>query len=179
MRMSVDGGCRRNGYSDAFAAAAVIVHRKWGRTKTWTKRLPSYPRPTSQAAEITAIILALETALDMYNNSDMRPYMRVTITTDSKYAYGCMTEWRYKWVENGWINSAGRDVANQELIQRALELEEEVEEDGKVWYTWVPRDENQDADDAVNEVLNEMDSDVDVDQDDQTSPSAYSSPDEW
>lgn len=163
MRMSVDGGCRHNGYNNAFAAAAVIVYLKWGRFKTWTQRLPYYPTPTNQAAELTAIVLALETALDTYNNLEMQPYMRVTITTDSKYAYGCMTEWRYKWVQNGWINSAGRDVANQDLIQKALDLEEEVEQNGSVQYNWVPREENREADRAVNEELDDMDGSGDTD----------------
>ncbi|KAL9581058.1 MAG: hypothetical protein Q9212_004130 [Teloschistes hypoglaucus] len=161
MRMSVDGGCRRNGYSNAIAAAAVVVHLKWGRRKFRTRRLPNSPRPTNQAAELTAIVLALELALKKYNECENWPYMRVTITTDSKYAHGCMTEWRYKWVSNGWVNSMGRDVANQELIQRALELEEEIEKDGNVRYVWVPRAKNALADARVNERLDEMEEETD------------------
>ncbi|KAL8716872.1 MAG: hypothetical protein Q9225_005832 [Loekoesia sp. 1 TL-2023] len=132
--MSVDGACRRNGYNDAVAAAAVVVHLKWGRSKIWTRRLPDYPTPTNQAAELTAIILALEQALEVYQSSEMSPYMRVTIETDSKYAHGCMTEWSIKWRDNGWLNSAGREVANRDLIEKALELEAEIEQDSYVKY---------------------------------------------
>ncbi|KAL8637813.1 MAG: hypothetical protein Q9228_004964, partial [Teloschistes exilis] len=164
MRMSVDGGCRRKGYSNAIAAAAVVVHRRWGGARYWTRRLSNYPRPTNQAAELTAIILALELALRKYNECEKWPYMRVTITTDSKYAHGCMTKWRYKWVINGWVNSAGRDVANQELIQRALELEEEIEQDGNVRYEWVPRGENKLADRWANEELDEMEEEMKTDE---------------
>ncbi|KAI4124141.1 MAG: hypothetical protein LQ338_004962 [Usnochroma carphineum] len=154
--MSVDGGCRRNGYSDAVAAGAVIVHLKWGRWKSYTRRLPDYPTPTSQAAELTAVIMALEQALEQYQSMYASPSTRVTIMTDSKYAHGCMTEWRYKWVENGWLNCNGNDVANRDLVERALDLEAEVEQHGNVQYTWVPREENQQADAAVSKELNNM-----------------------
>lgn len=59
------------------------------------------------------------------------------------------------------MNSSGRDVANQELIQRALELEDEIEEDGIVMYEWVPRGENTLADECVNEELDEMEEETD------------------
>ncbi|KAL8870607.1 MAG: hypothetical protein Q9174_003386 [Haloplaca sp. 1 TL-2023] len=159
MRISVDGGCRRNGRSNAIAAAACIVHLRGNRYKTWTRRLGDYPPPTNQAAEITAIILALETALEIYDGLDSTPYLDLDITTDSKYAWGCMTEWRYKWANNGWINSAGRDVANQELIQEAVELDERVDEIGKVVYTWVPRGQNTLADEAANDELDDIERD--------------------
>ncbi|KAI4180689.1 MAG: hypothetical protein L6R41_007073 [Letrouitia leprolyta] len=155
MRMSVDGACRRNGYQGAIAAAAVIIHHRRGGYQTWTRRLPEYPQPTNQAAELTAIILALERAMDFYNQSDKSPYMRVTIITDSKYAYGCMKEWCNKWVNNGWVNSAGREVANRDLIQEALDLQAEIEQDGNVEYEWVPRAQNEEADRAVNDALDD------------------------
>lgn len=158
MKMSVDGACRNNGYYNATAAAACVIHNKWGRWKAWSRRLPSYPQPTNQAAEITAIIIALEKAIEKYGNLSFGPFMKVTITTDSKYAYGCMTEWRFKWQSNGWINAAGRDVANRDLLERAMELEAEVEEHGDVRYRWVPREENTKADEAANWELDGSDS---------------------
>ena len=84
--------------------------------------------------------------------------MKVTITTDSKYAYGCMIEWRFKWECNGWINAAGRDVANRDLLERAIELEAEVEQYGDVRYRWVPRERNTEADEAANQALDDSDS---------------------
>ncbi|KAL8851770.1 MAG: hypothetical protein Q9221_003380 [Calogaya cf. arnoldii] len=155
MKMSVDGACRNSGYSNATASAACVIHMKWGRSKTWSLLLPSYPRPTNQAAEITAIILALEKAVEKSNEMSFNHFMKVTITTDSKYAHGCMTEWRFKWVQNGWLNAAGRDVANRELLERALELEAKIEERGDVRYGWVPREQNTKADEAANRELDE------------------------
>ena len=95
MRMYVDGGCRRNGHEDAIGAAACVIQKKWGRNSTWTRELRSGyrdPTPTSQRAEITAIILALEIALQEYAELDSNPNLRLTIHTDSKYAHGCMTD---------------------------------------------------------------------------------------
>ncbi|KAL8648195.1 MAG: hypothetical protein Q9210_005133 [Variospora velana] len=129
MRMSVDGACRRNGYSDAVAAAAVAVHPKWDLDSASTR--------LNQAAELTAIIRALEQALDFYQNSNMSPYMRVTIMTDSKYAHGSMTDWVAKWMNNGWLNCNGNEVANRDLIETAVDLQGKIERDEKVEFVWV------------------------------------------
>lgn len=157
MNMKVDGGCRRNGYSDAIGAAAIVVFQKWGRWRSWTRDLPSYPTPTSQRAELTAIIVALEKALEKSEELDNGPFMRVNIDTDSKYAYGCMTDWSFKWRNNGWINSAGNEVANRDLIEEAVDLDNQIESHGKVTYGWIPRDENSIADQAVKDRLDEID----------------------
>lgn len=159
MRMYVDGGCRRNGYEDAIGAAACVIQKKWGRTSTWTRSLPSHygcPTPTSQRAELTAIIQALEIALQEYQELDGNPNLRLTIHTDSKYAHGCMTDWIYKWTRNGWVNAAGNQVANRDLIEKASDLDDQVKELGTVDYVWIPRSENQDADEAVSNRLDDM-----------------------
>ena len=67
-----------------------------------------------------------------------------------------MTEWRFKWENNEWINSAGRGVANQELIQEAVALDERVDRLGKVVYGWVPREQNTLADEAANDEMDDM-----------------------
>ena len=66
MVMYVDGGCRGNGFPGAFGACACYVVRKSGRGKTFTRHLPAWmsPVPTSQRAELYAIILALEHAVE-------------------------------------------------------------------------------------------------------------------
>ena len=73
MEMYVDGGCRRNGFSEAIRAAAYIIHIRAGRTKTWTRAIPPDEIPTNQRAEITAIILALEQALAKYDRLHSAP----------------------------------------------------------------------------------------------------------
>ena len=61
-------------------------------------------------------------------------------------------------MENGWINAAGRDVANRDLLEQALKLEDEVEEHGHVRYRWVAREQNTEADGAANRTLDDLDS---------------------
>ncbi|CAL8585142.1 hypothetical protein XPA_010722 [Xanthoria parietina] len=155
--MSVDGACRRNGCNNADAAAAVVIHRKSGRSETWSMPLPDYPVPTNQLAELTAIMMALEKALEKYRNMDQSPFMQVTIKTDSEYSHKCLTQWSNKWVENGWLTSKGKEVKNRHLIERALDLQADIEQNGSVRYTWVPREQNKEADAAVNKELDSMD----------------------
>ncbi|KAL8792720.1 MAG: hypothetical protein Q9195_004695 [Heterodermia aff. obscurata] len=162
MKIEADGGCRRNGSPNAIGSAAIVVVRRNGAWTSWTRDLPTYPSPTSQRAELTAIIAALEAALEKAENLDYAPFMRVRIYTDSKYAYGCMTDWSFKWRNNGWINSAGNEVANRDLIEEAVELDGRLERNGKVTYGWIPREQNAVADKAVRDRLDERDG-IDVD----------------
>lgn len=161
MVFNVDGGCRRNGRSDAIGAAACCLQRPYGNRYTYkTRLLDDYPvAPTNQRAEITAIIMALEWALEHFDELDGYPRLRVTIKSDSRYAVECMTNWIYTWVQNGWFNSRGREVVNRDLIERASDLNDRVKELGDVEYIWVPREDNVDADERCQEVLDEQDSD--------------------
>ena len=158
MVMFVDGGCRDNGYQGAFGACACYVVKKWGRTATFTKRLPDWlhPVPTNQRAELTAIIIALEHAIETRDELDNGPYMHVTIHTDSRYAHGCMTVWYRKWQSNGFINALGNEVVNRDLIERALELESDILDHGNVVWEWIPRSENTVADEVANQEMDEM-----------------------
>lgn len=149
MKLYVDGGCRRNGYSNAIGAAAACHKTKWGKYRIWMRDLRG--TVTNQRAEISAIILALEFVLNKYKNDlNEIPQMDVEILSDSKYAVNCMNEWRYKWRRNGWTNAAGYPVANQDLIRQASELDDEVRAIGFVEYTWIPRSANEVADRFCN-----------------------------
>lgn len=154
----VDGGCRGNGNSWSIGAAAAVRVNKWGKQKAWVRRLPrdQYNPPTNQKAEITAIIIALELALQQYQELASSPKLDLEIFSDSKYAIGCMTDWIYKWDQNGWVNAAGNPVANKDLIQRASDLDDEVRMLGNVKYTWIPRSENEEADRYCNEAMDDM-----------------------
>lgn len=161
--MKVDGGCRRVGAHGAIGAcAAAKVYQNGNVSSSWSRALPWSPTPTNQRAEIAAITLALEKALeDVHDLNDPKPFVKVFINSDSKYAVGCMTEWLPKWLNNGWINSAGGDVANKDLIEEAVELQDRLEEYGDVEYKWVPRVLNEYADRLCNEMMDEMEQDSD------------------
>jgi len=156
MEIYVDGGCRGNGKPDSIGAAAAVFRRKWGKSDYWTRVLPRWPPPTNQRAEISAIILALEQALEEYANLDGNPWLDVKIYSDSKYAIGCMTDWVYKWSTNGWRNAAGNEVANRDLIEEASDLGDRLKEEGKVEYIWIPREDNDEADRICNEAMDDQ-----------------------
>ena len=71
-----------------------------------------------------------------------------------------MTEWYRKWENNGFINSLGYEVSNRNLIEEALYLEREILEHGNVIWEWIPRSDNQTADEAVNDEMDEMENEM-------------------
>lgn len=156
MEIYADGGCRGNGQPGAIGAAAAAFKKRNGRYDAWTVSLPRYPPPTNQRAEVTAIILALEQALEKFEGLDTNPYLNVNIYSDSRYAINCMTTWIYKWANNGWYNAAGNEVANRDLIEEASDLDERLKELGHVDYIWIPREDNQYADRLCNENMDEQ-----------------------
>ncbi|KAI1769879.1 ribonuclease H-like domain-containing protein [Hypoxylon cercidicola] len=165
MVFQVDGGCRGNGTTSAIGVAAACLMSKgercyWTRTRSLDEH--DDHRPTSQRAEILAMIIALEWALEKYGDLNGTPRLNVKIYSDSRYAVGCMDEWIYRWSRNGWRNSRGSEIANRCLIQEASHLDDLVRNLGSVQYIHVPREENQLADNACNKALDELDSDNDL-----------------
>ncbi|GAW24953.1 hypothetical protein ANO14919_145490 [Xylariales sp. No.14919] len=160
MEFYVDGGCRGNGTPWAIGAAACVLRTRSSLSFHRTQELSSFYSevPTSQRAEITAIIMALEWALEKYDELHSSPRLVVRINSDSKYAVGCMDTWIYKWSRNGWRNAAGYEVANRDLIEQASDLDDRVKELGSVDYKWIPRSENEEADELCDEALDEQES---------------------
>lgn len=160
MVFRVDGACRNNGNAWATGAAACVLYYNASGTSNRytykTQKLPKRPTPTNQRAEITAVILALEWAISRFDDLEGYPTMDVTIYSDSQYAVSCMNEWSYKWCRNGWVNARGFEVVNRNLIQKACNLEERLNDLGNVRFIWVPRSANSDADELCNEVLDNL-----------------------
>ena len=66
---------------------------------------------TNQRMELTAIRNAL-----VYANQNRHPSEKVYIYSDSAYAINCyQQQWYDKWLQNGWKNSSGEPVANDDL----------------------------------------------------------------
>ncbi|CEJ86323.1 hypothetical protein VHEMI04073 [[Torrubiella] hemipterigena] len=156
MEIYTDGGCRGNGQPGAIGAAAAAVKSRNGVYDSRTRSLPRKPTPTNQRAEITAIIIALEKALEKFDDLDHRPYLKVKIYSDSRYAVNCMTIWIYKWANNGWTNVAGCEVANRDLLEEASRLDDRLRDLGEVDYIWIPREDNEYADGLCNENMDEQ-----------------------
>jgi ribonuclease HI len=119
--------------------------------------------------------MALELAPEKYSKLDGSPFLDVEIFSDSKYAVGCMTDWIYKGCENGWINARGKLVVNQDLITEASRLDDDddVARQGRVRYTWIPRERNRLVDEECNQCLDEQEGDRMSDND------GYSSDEYW
>ncbi|KAL4813558.1 ribonuclease H1 [Aspergillus spinulosporus] len=157
IKIYVDGGCRGNGQPGSIGAAAAAFKDEYGEFHGEIKKaLPSSPTPTNQRAEITSVILGLEKALERYDQLHSNPWLDVTIYSDSRYAVKCMNEWVYKWSNNGWTTSAGREVANRDLIEEASNLDDLLKEKGDVRYVWIPREKNQYVDQLCNNCMDKM-----------------------
>ncbi|SEG69711.1 RNase HI [Actinacidiphila yanglinensis] len=64
---------------------------------------------TNNVAELTALEELLTT---------VDPAVPLEVRMDSQYAMKAVTSWLPGWKRNGWKNSAGKPVANQELVVR-------------------------------------------------------------
>ena len=147
----VHGACRGgNG-----VAAGVFKFRNMPPITYWHP-LAANPPPTQMRAELTAIELAIDRVLAQRAKLDRNPLLNVTIYTDSKNAHDFMTVHYQKWEQNGWRNAKGNEVANRDVIERALYGERKVWEWGTVRYLVVSRAENAEAERVVNEELDRM-----------------------
>ncbi|MEU2225985.1 ribonuclease H [Streptomyces sp. NPDC018347] len=70
-------------------------------------------RATNNVAELTALERLL---------SAVDPDVPLEIRMDSQYAMKAVTTWLPGWKRNGWKTSAGKPVANQDLVVRIDEL---------------------------------------------------------
>ncbi|ETS75620.1 hypothetical protein PFICI_12564 [Pestalotiopsis fici W106-1] len=162
MVFNVDGGCRWNGQPNAIGAAAACLY--YGRNDDYWSRseiLPDSPTPTSSRAELMAINLALEWALERCEELHSDPYCIIEIYSDSQFAVDCMTYWRDIWPDNGWLNGRGCEVAKKDLLEKAFAKHHQIlDEFGEVNYYWIPREENDDADWECNEALDEKEDEM-------------------
>lgn len=107
-------------------------------------KVPYYPT-TNQVSELYAILQAIN-----YANIH-HPRMPVLIYTDSKYSIGCLTQWCWNWMKNGWVNSKGKPVENQELIKLILEVMKHI----KVKFTHVKAHNGDKYNEIADKLANE------------------------
>ena len=71
------------------------------------------PDTTNNRMELTAVIEAL---------GALKEPCKVKLYSDSAYVVNCFRQgWIDNWVKNGWVNSKGQPVENQDLWKRLLE----------------------------------------------------------
>jgi len=151
--IAVDGACRGNGTLGARAAMGVY----FGDDSDFNQQrlLSSDDRATNQVAELSAGILALETALDIKHMELLKsPLRQVIIKSDSEYLVKGMTEWMLRWRENGFKTAKGTPITNRYLFLNLIQREKQLRESGVgVRYWYVLRSRNTDADRLANAAL--------------------------
>ena len=94
MTIYTDGACTMNGY--AGARCGIGIHYSKGEKEDVSREL-HVPKPTNNIAELTAILVAMESVGDVTKD--------VVIVTDSDYAIKCITVWYPKWVEKDTLDN--------------------------------------------------------------------------
>jgi len=103
-----DGSLKKMGRSMTFGGWSFIILRD---NRPVYSFYGSEYNTTSQRMELTAIAQALEAVRTIRRGTE-----RVIIYSDSAYAVNCyLQEWYISWIKNGWVNSKGEPVANQDL----------------------------------------------------------------
>ena len=74
---------------------------------------------TNNIQELKALVHAFAIALN-------RPNDYHYIFSDSAYAINVFTQWAPNWRRNGWIKSDNKPIKNLELIQKGLNLYEQI-----------------------------------------------------
>ena len=86
--------------------ATTLVHADHGGAKD----------TTNQKMELTAVAEALD-----YVSKIRKPNERIIVYSDSAYVINCYAqEWYINWINNGWLNSEKKPVANRELWERIV-----------------------------------------------------------
>ncbi|MFB4426576.1 ribonuclease H [Streptomyces sp. QL37] len=93
------------------AAWAWVVADDQGNPRRW--EAGPLGTATNNVAELTAL-------LELLRSTD--PSVPVEVRMDSQYAMNAVTKWLPGWKRNGWKTSAGKPVANRELVVGIDEL---------------------------------------------------------
>lgn len=145
----IDGACMGNGTYHARAGMGVY----FGPGSKYNISQQLYDNPqTNQRAELNAAILALQKVLDLVEYGWLETG-NVVLISDSNYVVQAMTEWVYKWRNNGWTNHRGLEVTNRDDFERLDDLIDilDDEHDVSVRFWLVPRQYNQEADELAKD----------------------------
>ncbi|KXN92153.1 Ribonuclease H1 [Leucoagaricus sp. SymC.cos] len=161
--VNVGGACYGNGKPWARAAAGVYFG-PWSR-HNFSEEVED-GRQTNQRAEIYAAIIALDKIKEFLDEEKLNTSL-VVVVTDSRYVVDAMTNFIYRWQDNGWRNRKRSEVVNREDFEELDELVDELEDDYEVFvkFWWVPKEDNEDADEMARQAAGFYDDDDDDDDD--------------
>jgi ribonuclease HI len=139
----IDGACLANG--TPWAKAGVGVYFGPRSQYNNSQQCPKSWTHTSQRAELYAAITALEIIDDHIASSTTIDTF--VIVSDSAYLVNSITNYIYRWQNNGWITTAGKDVANQDMWENLDDRLDAMLDSGVNVLFWkCDRSENTEAD---------------------------------
>jgi len=144
--IDIDGACSNNGYYGAIAGYGVFFADDSYRNIA--ERVPSRYNQTNQVAELYAAKVALDKITEMLEDGECEDVSRVVICTDSAYLVNGVSDWVWKWEDNGYINAKGSPVVNGDLFEYLHDKIGELQSSWRVEVNFwkVPREENEEAD---------------------------------
>lgn len=146
----IDGACPGNGSERARGAFGVYFGRQSPYNVSGT--LPPDEPQTSQRAELMAAIMALEQIREC--SLEHRSINNYIIVTDSAYLVNSITEYIFRWKQNGWMTSSGRCVANRGLFEILDKWLDDCSYHNVYVQFWkVDRSENEEADQLARSAL--------------------------
>jgi ribonuclease HI len=150
----IDGACSGNGRDSALAGFG-IYHGPESRFNS-CGRLPNTLRQTSQAAEIHAAYRAI--TWNLGNHLGAHEWQNgVVIVTDSDYLFRGITDWVYKWEQNGYQNADGMPVINGAEFKKLHNALCYWEDQGLPIRFWkVPREQNAKADSLAESAVRRL-----------------------
>ena len=111
MKIYTDGATSNNGYHNAVGAWAFAVIDD--NENIYVEGHGAVPGSTNNVCEMTAILKACKTIMNTPG-----PH---TVYSDSSYCINCYEQkWYKNWLENGWLNSSKKPVANKELWMKLI-----------------------------------------------------------
>lgn len=86
------------------------------------------PPLNNQRAELWAMIHVFKNIQQEIELNDGIPLREYVILTDSQATIKALTIWSVKWKQNGWKTTKGEVIANKDLISKAVDLLDSLEQ---------------------------------------------------
>ena len=139
MLMFVDGSALNNGSQNARAGYGVVfAPLEWFAPISNRLEQDGHPQ-TSNRAELRAVLASLT-----LRHWAGEGFSRIVLACDSEYVVKGISEWIIKWRTNGWMTTAGKPVANQDLWKKLEAKLREMEKSGMLVLFWkIPREWNE------------------------------------
>jgi ribonuclease HI len=146
----IDGACSGNGRP--WARASYGVYFGSGSNFNTSGVLDDDERHTAERAELKAAVEAL--SLIQQLNQKHQDMQHFVVICDSQYVVSGISECTERWKLNGWANSKGKEIANQDLWTQLDTLCFDHERDiGTVAFWRVDRKRNEEADALARSAL--------------------------